>query len=190
MSDIYRFMKYKTASAAMPREKGVVLIVALIMVLLMAIIGVAAIRGSTLQEMMAGNMRDMNLRFQAAEAGLRYGEVQVDWRVSATNLPTFDGTKGFFPNQNLVVPVSNWGNAEWTASGVSAASLNLGLADHPRVVVEEIAIPVTLMAAAMGAGIDPDSLDKFEEGRVYRASSYHRDSATGAALLVQSLYKY
>ncbi len=57
-------------------QRGAVLIVSLIFLLLLTLIGTAAMRTTTLQERMAGNTRDINLSFQAAEAALRAGE---DW---------------------------------------------------------------------------------------------------------------
>lgn len=53
------------------KQQGMVLIVGLVMVLLLTIIGLAAIRGSGLQESMAANMRDTNMAFQAAESAVR-----------------------------------------------------------------------------------------------------------------------
>ncbi len=67
------------------RQRGAVLIVSLIFLLLMTLIGVTAMQTTTLQERMAGNMRDQNLAFQAAEAALRQGEVWL-----ATNQVTAD----------------------------------------------------------------------------------------------------
>jgi len=52
-------------------EQGMVLIVGLVMVLLLSIIALTAIRGSGLQETMAGNMKERNVAFQAAESALR-----------------------------------------------------------------------------------------------------------------------
>ncbi len=59
------------------RQRGAVLLVALIMLLLLTILGAAAMRDTNLQERMAGNMRDHNLAFQAAEAALRFAEQEV-----------------------------------------------------------------------------------------------------------------
>lgn len=59
------------------QQQGAVLLVALIMLLLLTIIGAAAMRDTNLQERMAGNMRDHNLAFQAAEAALRFAEQEV-----------------------------------------------------------------------------------------------------------------
>lgn len=56
------------------RQHGTVLVVSLIMLLLLTMLGLSSMRGTTLEERMAGNMRDQNLAFQAAEAALREGE--------------------------------------------------------------------------------------------------------------------
>ena len=59
-------------------QRGAVLVVALIMLLLLTIIGLASMRGTGLQESMAGNLRDGHLALQAAEAALRKGEAHVE----------------------------------------------------------------------------------------------------------------
>ncbi|MFI8742234.1 pilus assembly PilX family protein [Stutzerimonas zhaodongensis] len=58
-------------------QKGAVLVVALIMLLLLTVIGLASMRGTSLQESMSGNMRDSSLALQASEAALRKGEEDV-----------------------------------------------------------------------------------------------------------------
>ncbi|NMG03323.1 pilus assembly protein PilX [Azoarcus taiwanensis] len=60
---------------APPRmQRGTVLIVALIVLLLLTMLGLSSMRSTTLEERMAGNLRDQNLSFQAAESALREGE--------------------------------------------------------------------------------------------------------------------
>lgn len=56
------------------RQHGAVLIVALIMLLILTIIAVSSMQGTSLQETMAGSARDKNLAFQASESALREGE--------------------------------------------------------------------------------------------------------------------
>lgn len=56
------------------QQAGVVLIISMIVLTLMTLIGVTAMRDTNLQERMAGNLRDRDLAFQAAEAALRAGE--------------------------------------------------------------------------------------------------------------------
>jgi len=55
-------------------QSGVVLPVSMIMLLLLTLISVTASQVTGLEEKMAGNSRDSNLAFQAAEAALRGGE--------------------------------------------------------------------------------------------------------------------
>lgn len=55
-------------------QRGVVLIVALIMLVIMTLLGLSSIRTVLLEERMAGNTFDRSLAFQAAEAALRDGE--------------------------------------------------------------------------------------------------------------------
>ncbi|WP_244158162.1 pilus assembly PilX family protein [Phytopseudomonas flavescens] len=59
---------------SMNKQNGMALFVSLIFLLLLTIIGVAAMRGAGMQEKMAGNTRLKNQSFQLAEAALREGE--------------------------------------------------------------------------------------------------------------------
>lgn len=58
-------------------QSGVVLIVSLVMLLLLTIIGITGMQVSGLEEKMAGNSKEKNLAFQAAEAGLRDAENDI-----------------------------------------------------------------------------------------------------------------
>ena len=59
-------------------QQGTALVISLILLLLMTIIGVSAMRDTTLQERMVGNMQDRQLAFQASEASLRAGEAWLE----------------------------------------------------------------------------------------------------------------
>ncbi len=63
---------------AQPQERGAVLIVALVFLLIMTLIGVFAMRGTIMEERMAGNLRDRNLAFEAGETALRDVERWLD----------------------------------------------------------------------------------------------------------------
>ncbi len=62
-----------------PRQQGSALVISLVFLVVMTLIAVGAMRDTTLQERMAGNLRDRSLAFQAAEAALREGE---NWLLS------------------------------------------------------------------------------------------------------------
>ncbi len=123
------------------KQQGIVLLIALIMVLLMAIVGLASIRGSGLQESMASNMRDMNVSFQAAESGLTVCEAVVDLEQNL-NLPEFNNQNGYMKDQNATPQdsVMNWNATTWNDKGILTA-LNLAVETQPRCVVERLEYP-------------------------------------------------
>jgi len=66
------------------RQSGAVLVIGLIILVVLTLLGVQGMRTNVAQERMAGNMRERNLAFQAAEAALRRGENQ-----NPANVPNF-----------------------------------------------------------------------------------------------------
>ena len=65
-------------------QKGAILVIALLMLLVLTLLALAAMNMSFNQERMAGNARNVNTAFQAAEAGLRDGE---QWLTNLTARP-------------------------------------------------------------------------------------------------------
>lgn len=59
-------------------HRGAVLITGLIVLAVMTILGVSSMRGTLLEERMAGNLREHNNAFQAAEAGLQAALTYVE----------------------------------------------------------------------------------------------------------------
>jgi type IV pilus assembly protein PilX len=66
--------KVNVIKRQLARQEGVSLVVSMIFILILAFLGLAAMRNSTLQERMANNMRDRNIALQAAELALRDAE--------------------------------------------------------------------------------------------------------------------
>jgi type IV pilus assembly protein PilX len=60
------------------KQRGAALIVSLVFLLILTIISVASLQTATMQERMAGNMKDTTIAFQAAEAALRNAEVDIN----------------------------------------------------------------------------------------------------------------
>ncbi|MGX9719650.1 pilus assembly PilX family protein [Stenotrophomonas acidaminiphila] len=56
------------------RQQGASLVVVLILLLLMTLLGLAMLRGTTMEERMTANLYDRSLSFQAVESALRQGE--------------------------------------------------------------------------------------------------------------------
>ncbi len=74
---------HPTSSRSGPRlagartQRGIALIVVLILLLVMTLLGLASLRGTLLEERMTGNLFDRSLAFQAAETALREGEARA-----------------------------------------------------------------------------------------------------------------
>jgi len=75
-------------------QSGAVMVISLIMLLLLTLIGVTGSQVTGLEEKMAGNMRDKNIAFQAAESALRDAEHDIGNRVPAA-ARSISGVTGF-----------------------------------------------------------------------------------------------
>ncbi len=60
------------------QQRGVALLMGMMMLLVLTLISVSSMQGSTMQEKMSGNVREANLAFQTAEDVIRQAEVQVE----------------------------------------------------------------------------------------------------------------
>jgi len=80
----YRFGRWPA------RQRGAALIVGLVLLVVITLVGIGAMQSTTLQEKMAGNLRDSNMSFQASEAALRNCEniLTQDWNAQVANLNT------------------------------------------------------------------------------------------------------
>ena len=57
------------------RQQGVALIMSLVILLVLTILGIQGMQTSTFEEKMAGNFRDKQMAFEAAESALKAGEI-------------------------------------------------------------------------------------------------------------------
>lgn len=82
-------ISHLAARGAGTRERGVSLVIVLVLLVATSLLGIAVLRSSALQERMSANMRDRSLAFQAAESALRFAQDEVlaagDWD---TQVPT------------------------------------------------------------------------------------------------------
>ena len=76
-------------------QRGAVLIVALVMLLVLTVLGTASIRDTTMEERMAGNFRDRTAALEAAETALRTGEAGIS-NTTVYSALAFDGTDGSY----------------------------------------------------------------------------------------------
>lgn len=157
-------------------QHGAVLIVALVFLMVSTILGVTAMSSTSLQERMAGNLRDSNLAFQAAESALRDGE---NFLQQAT-LPAFGGTAGLLQRQNESGRVEFWNAHDWAGNSRAGTAI-AGVADLPRYVIEELP-PVPIAGGSVRFGALPDV-------RFYRVTARGVGGTQDAVNLLQSNYQ-
>ncbi|WP_282384808.1 MULTISPECIES: PilX N-terminal domain-containing pilus assembly protein [unclassified Pseudomonas] len=76
-------------------QRGMVLLVSLVFLLLLTLIGLSSMQSANLQEKMAGSVSLRNQSFQAAEAALRVGESTV--QLDSYSLAVCSGTSQCLP---------------------------------------------------------------------------------------------
>lgn len=124
------------------QQRGSVLIVSMLILLVMTLLGITAMSTTTLEEKMAGNVRDHNIAFQAAEAALRDGEADLIKNNIAESLFVAACTSGLCQPAALGSPpqweVVDWGASDTTrkyGAATGAAPLT-GVATPPRYIIE------------------------------------------------------
>lgn len=164
------------------RQKGAILVTALILLLVMTLIGVTALQTTTLEERMAGASEDINRAFQAAEAALREGEGSLE----AAVLDTFDGTVlGLYePNPDDQDPLweipNTWtdGSIDYNTGGQSLSNV----ADQPKYIIEELD-PIS------ESGSSKNSDMALEDSGFYRITSRATGANDNVVVILQSTYK-
>jgi type IV pilus assembly protein PilX len=96
------------------RQRGAVLIVSLLILLIMTMIGVSSLQSSATEEKMASNSRDRNVGFQSAEAALREAEDFLEGLVTAGS---FDDTGGLYSSLDNAPDGLDVAPSPWETSG-------------------------------------------------------------------------
>lgn len=167
-------------------QSGAALIFALIFLLLLSVIGITAMQSSTMQERMAGNVRDTNLAFQASELALRSAEDQMD----GVNIPTFNATGPFREPITDATIATTWTAYSWTdanSTKVATSLTGIDATNNPRYVVEEVTSSSAL--AASGSAIDLESMQKLETPVVYRITAKGIGSTGNSTVILQSTFR-
>jgi len=101
-------------------QKGAVLIVSLVLLIIMTLLGISGMNDTVMQERMAGNQRNSTLAFQAAESALRAGEEFIDtWGLpfpSGDTNPltsTKPNNQGVYTLDSPVDPIPSDNDIEW-----------------------------------------------------------------------------
>jgi len=123
------------------RQQGAVLVISLLMLLVMTVLGLAAMQMTRLEERMAGNSRDVNVAFQGAEAGLRDAEERLR-TMTARPLACLTPPCVVWQNDTLASNKRDqnlaWWNTNASEYGTAGAQEVTDSARDPMVVVEEL----------------------------------------------------
>lgn len=166
-------------------QSGIALPMVLIFLVVMMLIGAVAIRNVTLDEKMAGNTRNQQAAFQAAERALRYCESGAQ-----NNLI---GTKSLSSMLTTPGTTSNvWeSSATWVAGAAKTATLPdvslpngitwAGASLAPQCIIEDVTSTI---------GLGPTQPKRDLSVKVYRITARGVDGTSKAVVLLQSYLKF
>lgn len=123
------------------RQSGVALVVALLLLVVITLVGLAAVRGTLMQQKMSANLFDRQIAFQSAEAAMRVAQARiadnadelarncgpsgVDCRSDPFRDPNFDTSK-------IQTVTAGAGEGQFSASDVAAS--------QPQYVIEDMGL--------------------------------------------------
>lgn len=161
------------------RQSGAALAVSLIMLLIMTLIGVTAMQTTIFEERMAGNAKDANTAFQAAEAALRAGEAYLN---GTATVGPFDGTAGLYDQDTAPAPENLESDSSWPATAVTYGTSLDEVAAQPEYIIEHMR-PV----------LDPDlslaSDEPLPDTGIYRITARATGNTDTAVSVLQSTFK-
>jgi len=172
-------------------ERGVALVVALVLLVVATLIGLAGVRGTNLQERMSANMYDRSLAFQRAEAALRDAEraITANWRIADLGGADCSPTSG---NLCTAVPATN---AAWTSVGGSYNVNNDKTPGTPQYFIQFMGTGSSQSSLGLDANADygnygntypPDNVAYY---RVTARSSTPADALDRSIVVLQSTVK-
>ena len=115
-------------------QRGVVLIVSLTILMVLTLIGVSAMKTSSLQERMSGNSRDYQTAFEAAELALRAGEDYIK-TISTTTDFSSTGANGKFVARTISSPGAWQIENNWTSGNTTQVTL-ANVSKNPEYIIE------------------------------------------------------
>ena len=153
-------------------QSGAVLVISLIILLLLTIIGLSATQVTGLEEKMAGNLRDRNLAFQAAETALREGEKDT----SKLLCPITTQVGGFYPSSAspAIKDDSFWLNPSNVYSYQGVILGNVSITGQPRYIIQCLPNPPNVL----GSG-----------SFYFRIIARGTGGTTNAVVILQSIYR-
>lgn len=175
--------RYSSSSSA-THQRGVALVMSLIFLVVLTIIGITSMRNTTLQERMAGAMRDQGLAFQAAEAALREGEDYV--RALSKPIALNDPNNGLYHWQNH--PAPDLENVNWRTVSTTQPEA----AAQPSYIIEQLGTSAGGSAVATDSVVESLIADEDfakQQGQLFRITARAVGGSSSASVTLQSTYR-
>jgi len=165
-------MKHFGNVPAKGREGGSALIVSLLILIILSLLGLTAVRTTTLEEKMAGNLRDNDLAFQTAESALRDAETFVEGVVSTNAFNDAGGLYG-----EATADPDYFAAATWNAvnSAVYSGAIT-GVATQPRYIVKYLGVVPTAGGALNIGGYGNQQAGTLHSFRITARGTGGRDT--------------
>lgn len=173
-------------------QRGAILFLSLILLLVMTMLILGSVRGTVMQERMASNLYDRSLAFQAAEAALREAERWVLENPPNPAAGACDGNGNCGTPDPVAPPVwedeDNWDDAHSADDG-HGHLIDIGdLPVPPQFIVELLADNMPEVNMCASTAIDPDApCFGGPEGLRYRITA-RSGEAGRAVVMLQSVY--
>lgn len=186
----------------MMQQRGAVLIISMIILLILTLLGVTSMRSSALQERMAGNTRDKHLAFEAAEAALIDAEDFLS-TIATTGAFDTDGSDGLYNDDiradtippGIVITDKgiadrvDWdGSVDPTMSFLTATNIGTGqgLGSAPKYVIQFI--------SSFGTDVDRYNQDNAGQGSgggktgLFRITARGTGGSDNSVVVLQTVY--
>ena len=162
------------------RQRGLVLPLALILLVVLTLAGIGAARVNILQERMVAATYNRQLAFQAAEAALREGERFLQQAL----LPAFNGSGGLYlaPLPSATRVWDGWSASDWSSNGITYGGSLSKVAAQPVYIIEEL-------ARTPGNGGSLGSGQPQPEVVYYRITARAVGGNLNSVVLLQSIYR-
>jgi len=154
------------------------LITGLIFMVVLTLIAMAAMRTTMLEERMSRNARDRDAAFQAAEAALRAGELEL----RGATPPAFAAGTARTPRIATGAQTDYWASTHpWATQSVALSWVPAGTNAAPRYVIEEMGAKA---AGGGGLGVGP-----VQDSGVYRVTARGIGRSANTIVILQAVYE-
>jgi type IV pilus assembly protein PilX len=158
-------------------QRGAVLIVSMLLLLVMTVLALAASQATQMQERMAGNARDLDLAFQAGEAGVRAAEARIQQSIAPKRAASLICAQrdecDAVGREDSIQDYEHRDLAWWKANAYEMEQTLGQVSDKSRYVIERWAdVPDTLTRGS--------SMQK--SGTIYYVATSHAQGATDSAV--------